>query len=274
MYIEQFIKKKINYIYSGYRAEDEYLKENIIDSNATHVLCCMGRTHGAYKGKKYTTIDYLENKETLKINVNDNLYAPLSLSLFCDKHNIHFTYIGTGCIFSYDKYRNLNNNNGFLEDDIPNFFGSAYSTVKGFTDRLMHQTNALNLRIRMPITSENNPRNFITKITTYEKICSIPNSMSVLDELIPVSIDMMINNETGTFNFTNPGRISHNEILEMYRKLVDSNFTWKNFTIEEQSKILLGERSNNMLDTSKLSSKYNINPIKKAVYIALQKWKK
>ena len=42
--------------------------------------------------------------------------------------------------------------------------------------------NVLNLRIRMPITGEPNARNFITKITNYEKICSIKNSMTVLPE--------------------------------------------------------------------------------------------
>jgi len=117
----------------------------------------------------------------------------------------------------------------------------------------------------MPITSEQNTRNFITKITTYEKICSVQNSMTVLDELIPLSIDMMVNNERGTFNFTNPGTISHNEILEMYRDVVDTNFTWKNFTIEEQDKILLGKRSNNLLDTTKLEAKYKVMNIKDSV---------
>ena len=97
----------------------------------------------------------------------------------------------------------------------------------------------------MPITNEDSPRNFITKITTYEKICSIPNSMTVLPELLPLVIDMMTQETTGTINLTNPGLISHNEILEMYKEIVDSDFTWKNFTLEEQSKILASERSNN-----------------------------
>ena len=33
------------------------------------------------------------------------------------------------------------------------------------------ENNVLNLRIRMPITGEKNSRNFITKITSYKKIC-------------------------------------------------------------------------------------------------------
>ena len=265
MYLEELEKKNINCEHSDLRAETEEIKIDIIEKNITHVVCCMGRTHGTFQEKKYTTIDYLENKETLPINLNDNLYAPLSLALFCDKNDIHFTYIGTGCIYEYDKEHEIESGNGFKENDKPNFFGSNYSIVKGFTNNLMKQTNALHLRIRMPITGSQNPRNFITKITTYEKICSIQNSMSVLDELIPLSVRMMINKETGTFNFTNPGSISHNEILEMYRDIVDPYFTWKKFTIEEQDEILLGKRSNNLLDTTLLENRYQITNIKESV---------
>jgi 3,5-epimerase/4-reductase len=134
----------------------------------------------------------------------------------------------------------------------------SYSIVKGFTDRLLHLYNdsVLNLRIRMPITGSRNPRNFITKITTYEKVCSVPNSMTVLPELLPLVLDMMEKNITGTINLTNPGLISHNEILEMYKEIVDPNFTWTNFSQEEQRKILAADRSNNLLDTTKLETLY------------------
>ena len=265
MYLKEFSKRSLSCDYSDLRAESEEIKQDILSKNITHVLCCMGRTHGSINNIDYTTIDYLENKETLPINLNDNLYSPISLALFCEKNNIHFTYIGTGCIYEYDDKHTIYNGVGFTEDDAPNFFGSNYSIVKGYTNNLMKQTNALHLRIRMPITSEENIRNFITKITTYEKICSVKNSMTVLDELIPISIDMMLNNERGTFNFTNPGNISHNEILQLYTLIVDYDFTWKNFTTEEQDKILLGKRSNNLLDTTKLEENYKILNIRDSV---------
>ena len=144
----------------------------------------------------------------------------------------------------------------FNEDDIPNFFGSGYSIVKGFTDRLMHQLsgNVLNLRIRMPIVASECPRNFITKIVNYSKVCSVPNSMSVLDELLPIVIKMLKARLVGTINLTNPGVISHNEILEMYQKHVDPQFIWNNFSVEEQRKILACDRSNNYLDTTALET--------------------
>ena len=81
--------------------------------------------------------------------------------------------------------------------------------------------------------------------------------MSVLDELIPLAIHMMKENVVGTVNLTNPGVISHNEILEMYRELVDPLFVWKNFTLEEQDQVLLSKRSNNHLDTVLLETIYN-----------------
>ena len=182
---------------------------------------------------------------------------------------MHFTYLGTGCIFKYDEdHPHGNEETGFNEESLPNFFGSGYSVVKGFTDELMHlfDDSVLNLRIRMPITDELNPRNFITKITTYEYICSIPNAMTVLDELLPYVLDMAKKKLTGTINLTNPGLVSHNEILEMYKDIVDPSFTWKNFSPEEQSKILAADRSNNCLDTTKLSTMYpKIKNIKESV---------
>ena len=126
----------------------------------------------------------------------------------------------------------------------------------------------------MPITSNVNKRNFITKIVNYENICSIPNSMTVLPELLPCVLDMMKNKTTGTLNLTNPGLITHNEILEMYKEIVDKDFTWKNFSLEEQSKIIACDRSNNYLDTNRLEKLYpNIKNIKESVREVLMKMK-
>ena len=117
-----------------------------------------------------------------------------------------------------------------------------------------YDKDVLNLRIRMPITGVQNSRNFITKITTYEKICSVPNSMTVLPELLPFVLEMMKMKKTGNINLTNPGLISHNDILDMFKEIVDPEFTYKNFSIEEQRKVLAADRSNNFLDTTKLQS--------------------
>ena len=60
----------------------------------------------------------------------------------------------------------------------------------------------------------------------YNKVINIPNSMTVLPELIPLSIEMAKRKLTGVMNYTNPGAISHNEILELYKQYIDPDFSW------------------------------------------------
>jgi len=70
--------------------------------------------------------------------------------------------------------------------------------------------------------------------------------------MLPASLAMAKKGLTGVYNFCNPGVISHNECLDLYTKYVDPTYTYKNFTIEEQSKVLKAGRSNNELDATKL----------------------
>ena len=269
-FIDILKKHNINYSYGISRVDnDKTLLFEIKETKPTHIVSFIGRTHGKIANKTYTTIDYLEQEGKLVENIRDNLYGPLLLSDICKENNIHFTYLGTGCIFKFDKDHPFGKEeNGFTEEALPNFFGSSYSIVKGYTDRLikLYETSVLNLRIRMPITGSQHPRNFITKISTYEKVCSVPNSMTVLPELLPYVLEMMKSKVTGTINLTNPGLISHNEILDMFKEIVDPTFTYKNFTQEEQRSILAADRSNNYLNTTKLVSMFpTIKPIKESI---------
>lgn len=241
------------------RADSDDVEKEIKNIDPDRIICIIGRI----SGPGYNNIDYLEQKGKLVENLKDNLYGPLHLAFISSKYNIHLTYFGTGCIFSgYD----ANESTGYLESDNPDFFGSSYSVVKGYTDRLMkHFNNVLNVRIRMPIMDDTNPKNFIMKILNYEKICSTPNSMTVLPELVPIMLDMAVKKEIGTINLVNPGLITHNEILEMVKEYKKPDLVWENFSLEEQSLILKAERSNNLLNTEKLESMYKVKNIKDSV---------
>ena len=91
----------------------------------THVASFIDRTHGP-------GMDNLEGgPEKVVINVRDNLYGPLLLAELCRNFDIHFTYIGSGCLFKYDEEHPIDGK-PFTEEDRPNFFGSSYSVVKGY----------------------------------------------------------------------------------------------------------------------------------------------
>lgn len=271
MLCKELSEHKIDYVIAKSRMEnfeecEEEFKSNDVIRPITHILCCAGKTHGP----GCSTIDYLEDK--IRENVESNLLGPMNLGFIARDKHIHYTYLGTGCIFNYDE----KDMNGILsssdfevksykEEDEPNFYGSGYSIVKGVTDKLMKRISCLNLRIRMPITYEKSDRNFIDKILSYEKICSIPNSMTVMDDFIPIIVSMMIAKDNGTYNLVNPGLISHNEILQMYHDIIDNEYKWKNMSLIEQRKILKSDRSNNKLSSDKICSKYKINNIHDSV---------
>ena len=254
------------------------LRRELAQEQPSHVVAMIGRTHGKFGDIDFPTIDYLEQPGKLADNVRDNLTAPVTLAVLCKEKDIHFTYMGTGCIFEYDTEHTMGPDGvGYTEHSAPNFTRSSYSTMKGATDQIIHSlfsTTSLNLRIRMPITEHPHPRNFITKITTYDKICSMPNSMTVLPTLLPCILPLMDKRVVGTLNFTNPGVISHNEILALYRKHVDTNFTWENFSMEDQAKLLASGRSNNRLDTTRLEALCPDVPcVEAAVDMALRSYK-
>ena len=244
------------------RADDtKAVEKELAEVRPDRVCLLVGRTHSPTCG----TIDCLEEPGMLVANLRDNLYSQVSMALLTQKFGIHLTICGTGCVFQYDEQHPIDGP-GFDEQALPNFFGSSYSVVKGFTDRLLQMLPVLVLRIRMPISDDLHPRSFITKILKYQKICSITNSMSVLPTLLPVAVDLAVKGRIGVVNLTNSGSISHNEILAMWKEIVDPSFTWQNFTIEEQAQVLKSGRSNNTLNPVTIERDYpDIPPIHEAV---------
>jgi len=210
----------------------------------SHVLMAAGIT-----GRP--NIDWCEDHkpETIRTNV----IGTLNVADLCYLRGIHCTVYATGCIFKYDEAHPLGSGIGFTEEDKPNFDGSFYSQTKGYMEPLLKEYPiCMILRVRMPVSDDLSHRNFVTKIAKYEKVVNIPNSMTILAEMLPASLAMAQKGLTGVYNFTNPGVISHNEVLDLFTKYIDPNFRYSNFSLEEQAKILKADRSNNELDTTKL----------------------
>jgi len=123
----------------------------------------------------------------------------------------------------------------------------------------------LNLRIKMPLSTERN-RGFVAKIITYKKILSRANSLCVLDDLLPIAVDMTSRRIKGVFHFVNPGVITHDEVLQLYRRYLDPHHTWEVVTLADQAKMLKVPRANAELSVAKLLKLYpDIPPIREAL---------
>ena len=155
----------------------ESLLAEITSHSPTHVLNAAGVT-----GRP--NVDWCEsNKES---TIRTNVVGTLNLADICSASSIHCTVFATGCIFEYDAAHQLGSGVGFTESDVANFDDSFYSKTKGMVEQLLScYQNCLVLRVRMPISDDLSGRNFITKILKYDRIVNIPNSMTVLTELLP-----------------------------------------------------------------------------------------
>ncbi|KAF5967097.1 dTDP-glucose 4 6-dehydratase [Fusarium coicis] len=209
----------------------------------THVLNAAGCT-----GRP--NVDWCEDNKAQ--TVISNVIGTLTLADECSRRDIHCTVFATGCIYQYDEEHPVGGK-GFKESDAPNFDGSFYSMTKAHVEPILASfDNILILRLRMPVSDDLNPRNFVTKISQYEFVVDIPNSNTILHDLLPASIILAESRDTGVYNFTNPGAISHNEVLGLFKEIVRPGLTWKNFSVEEQAKVIKAGRSNCQLDSTKL----------------------
>ncbi|KAG5391941.1 hypothetical protein IGI04_021904 [Brassica rapa subsp. trilocularis] len=148
--------------------------------------------------------------------IRTNVVGTLTLADVCRERGLVLINYATGCIFEYDSGHPLGSGLGFKEEDTPNFTGSFYSKTKAMVEELLKN---------------------------YENVCTLRVRM-------PISSDL-----SNPRNFIT--KITrHNEILEMYREFVDPSFTWKNFTLEEQAKVIVAPRSNNELDATKLKTEF------------------
>ena len=234
-----------SYLTSRHFTDLEELKEYIETKKPERIVCAIGRTHG----EGFTTIDYLEQPGKLVENLDSNLIVPIWIA---QSTKVPILYFGTGCIYQYvGEFHSENSEHGYLEQDSPNFTGSSYSAVKRATDLVMQGfPHVLNARIRMPITLESHPRDFITKIMGYTKITSIRNSMTVMEDILPRLLAILYEaRQLGTYNAVNPGPMTHQEILRLFER-DPSSYVLESF--EDQSKRLLSKRSNNHLETIRL----------------------
>lgn len=194
----------------------------------------------------YPTIDWCEDhkEESAKMLVA----APVNIVLAALECGAYPIQVTSGCIYSGGP------DHEFTEEDAPNFFGSFYSRMRIASEQALRELPVLLARIRMPISTVPHPRNFINKITSYKKVISIPNSVTVLEDLWPGLMKLGEYKKTGIINMTNDGYIEHKNILAAYKRVVDPTHDYEPISIQEldgPGGITKAKRSNCVLSVVK-----------------------
>jgi len=224
------------------------------------LINCIGRTGSP-------NIDWCENnkEETFTTNV----VIPTMIADECEKLNIRFIHLGSGCInygaspnFREEMHHTNYNeiipykvriDTGWKETDITNPL-SYYSQTKYIADNnLKELPNTTILRLRMPISAKKHPRNLLNKLIKYKQVLDEPNSMTFVSDLVN-AIDFVINKELlGIYNVASPKPLKHSDLLEEYRKYVSSH-SYQRISKETLEKMVVAPRSNCILDMSKIQN--------------------
>lgn len=191
-----------------------------------------------------------------------NVVIPLMLAEECEQRGIHLIHIGSGCIY-FGRSRNgyyampsglphYSVDTGWEENDFANP-KSYYSQSKYACDLMLgSMKHVTNLRIRMPISTKNNPRNLINKLRGYRQIIDIPNSVTFMDDLTRC-IEWAINgSHTGIYHVTNPEPLTAVQVMKEFQKYVPS-YSFEIIDEAQLDKITIAKRSNCILNTDKLN---------------------
>lgn len=200
-----------------------------------------------------------------------NVTIPAILASECEKLGIHLIHIGSGCIYfgespniNYDveirKYGkedwqtfnvNVLRDDGWKEDDFANP-KSYYSQTKYAADLTIgSMSNVTVLRIRMPISTKSDPRNFITKVRNYSRVIDLPNSMTLMDDLVRCVDWAAKENKTGIYHVTNTQPITAAQVMREFQKYQPLH-KFEVIDEGELDKLTLAKRSNCLLNTDKL----------------------
>lgn len=233
-------------------SEKQDVINEISKCNPEWIINCIGKT-----GRP--NIDWCE--EHREETIFGNVIIPNIIADACETTGKKMLHIGSGCIYQGD-----NKGTGFSEEDRQNFFGSLYSRTKAISESWLKPRPVLQLRFRMPVDYDlSNERNLVHKLIRYRRIISERNSITVLEDLIAASETLMNRGLSGIYNATNPGHITHAEILDLYKRIVDPKFTYELISYEELRKTLKADRSNCVLNTEKIEKEVKLRPIIEAL---------
>jgi len=253
--------------YTNMKIFDNWLSNNAYKKTVAHhnvsIINCAG-----YIGKPNVDACELNKADT----VEGNVIFPAMLSQLCANKGYLYTHISSGCIYGgYSK--------DFTEEDAPNFDfqnGSFYSGTKALAEKIVKQNapNSYIFRLRIPFDEFASPRNYLTKLLTYDQLLDVRNSLSHRTDFAKYTIDLIEQNVPfGIYNITNKGSVTTKEVVELMQEHLKINKEFKFFSkLDNFMQEVTAPRSNCVLDTSKIEQYISIRTAQEALKDSLSKY--
>ncbi|MFI5338157.1 MAG: sugar nucleotide-binding protein, partial [Opitutales bacterium] len=209
-----------------------------------------------------------------------NAVLPGRIAEACAAAGVPWGHVSSGCIYNGARP----DGSGFTETDTPNFSFrsppcSFYSGTKALGEEVLAGRPDVYLwRLRIPFNEVDNPRNYLTKLLRYQTLLEATNAISQLDEFCAATLACWEQRiPFGTYNVTNPGRVTTHEIVALIRKtgISQKDFVFFRDESDFMSKAAKTPRSNCVLDSAKLArTGIRLTEVHDAVERDLRRWRK
>jgi glucose-1-phosphate thymidylyltransferase len=184
--------------------------------------------------------------------IQGNTILPLLIAEACAERGLYLLHLGTGCVF----YGYSKDPAGWKEDEFANP-SAVYTRSKYAADLLLTTFPNVGIaRLRMPIDDRPGP-GLIEKIAGFKKVMGdVPNSVTVVSDLIDACRQLIEKRGAGIFHTVNPGAERHRDLLALYKEHVDPNHSCE--WIQESDLLGKGlvskQRSNCLLRSDRLKA--------------------
>jgi dTDP-4-dehydrorhamnose reductase len=256
------------------RAEFDY-------TNPSELLAALRRDRpevlinaAGYTGKPNVDACELHRHECLA----GNAVLPGVIADACAAAGVPWGHVSSGCIFTGSRP----DGSGFTETDTPNFTFrtnncSFYSGTKALGEEVLAgKPDVYVWRLRIPFNQVDNPRNYLTKLIRYSRLLEATNSISQLEEFCAATFACWEKRVPfGTYNVTNPGKVTTHEVVDLIRKSGVSRKQFDFFSSEDEFMRVAAKtpRSNCVMDSSKLASVgITLTEVHEAVARDLARW--
>lgn len=227
----------------------------------------------------YTGKPNVDACETDKANcLFGNAILPGRIAEACDITQTPWGHVSSGCIYTGAR----EDGTEFTEEDTPNFTFrqnncSFYSGTKALGEEILKDhPNTYLWRLRIPFDNNESPRNYLTKLMSYENLLEARNSISELHEFVAATFACWERRVPfGTYNITNPGYVTTREVVELIQESGVCTKTFNFFKDESEfmEKAAKTPRSNCIMSSEKLAATgITMTPVKDAIRQALKNW--
>lgn len=198
--------------------------------------------------------------EALRVNVQGSLNV-VRIGLDAGATVVYFS---SGCLYPTNHKAHAENDEmkalcRYTETKL-----QAEAAVRPYADEI------LNIRMRQPFSNHRNPRNLLEKLARYRQWIDEPNSMSHLEECIPIIWALSLRNVKGPLNMTNSGWTTPYRIAQLIERHCRPGMVVERIGYEELLRSLKAVRVNSLVDCGRLASLgYRLMSVEEAIVDAL-----